>query len=122
MYSKNLDKYGYLTGENLGLKPSTVEQFKLEYSPLGKVLTDSTKSKANKNKADNQNKQNKNLIYNSPHSFVKLKDIGKFKELPPDFMHKKLKDFHKKFTQLKNFIPQTEANKNLTFGQCWRSF
>ena len=37
--SNNLDKYEYLTGEDLGLKPSTVEQAKLEYSPLGKVFT-----------------------------------------------------------------------------------
>ena len=35
--SKNLDKYEYLTGENLGLKPSTVENAKFEYSPLGKI-------------------------------------------------------------------------------------
>ena len=28
-------------------------------------------------------------------------------------MHKKMKDFHKKFTKLKKVIPQTEANKNL---------
>ena len=31
--SNNLDKYEYLTGEDLGLKPSTVEQTKFEYSP-----------------------------------------------------------------------------------------
>ena len=37
--SNNLDKYEYLTGEDLGLKPSTVEQAKFEYSPLGKVFT-----------------------------------------------------------------------------------
>ena len=36
--SNNLDKYKYLTGEDLGLKPSTVEQTKFEYSPLGKLL------------------------------------------------------------------------------------
>ena len=35
--SNNLDKYEYLTGEDLGLKPSTVEQAKFEYSPLGKI-------------------------------------------------------------------------------------
>ena len=27
--SNNLDKYGYLTGKDLGLKPSTVQQAKL---------------------------------------------------------------------------------------------
>ena len=34
--SNNLDKHEYLTGEDLGLKPSTIEQAKFEYSPLGK--------------------------------------------------------------------------------------
>ena len=34
--SNNLDKYEYLTGEDLGLKPSTVEQARFEYSSLGK--------------------------------------------------------------------------------------
>ena len=35
--SNKLDKYKYLTGEDLGLKPSIIEQTKFEYSPLGKV-------------------------------------------------------------------------------------
>ena len=34
--SNNLEKYEYLTHENLDLKPITVEQTKFEYSPLGK--------------------------------------------------------------------------------------
>ena len=36
--SNNLDKYEYLTGEDLGLKPSNIEQTKFEYSPLGKIF------------------------------------------------------------------------------------
>ena len=36
--SNNSDKYEYFTGEDLGLKPSTVEQTKIEYSPLGKIF------------------------------------------------------------------------------------
>ena len=36
--SNNLEKYEYLTGEDLGLKPSTTEQAKFEYSPLGKIF------------------------------------------------------------------------------------
>ena len=35
--SNNLDKYEYLTGEDLGLKPNTIEQARFEYSPLGKI-------------------------------------------------------------------------------------
>ena len=36
--STNLDKYEYLTGEDLGLKPNTIEQARFEYSPLGKIF------------------------------------------------------------------------------------
>ena len=36
--SHNLDKYEYLTGEDLGLKPSVIEQTKFEYYPLGKLF------------------------------------------------------------------------------------
>ena len=36
--SNNFDRYEYLTGEDLGLKPSTIEQAKFEYSPLGKIF------------------------------------------------------------------------------------
>ena len=36
--SNNLDKYKYLTGEDLGLKPNTIEQARFEFSPLGKIF------------------------------------------------------------------------------------
>ena len=36
--SNNLDKYEYLTGEDLSLKPSTVEQVNFYYFPLGKIF------------------------------------------------------------------------------------
>ena len=36
--SKELDKYEYLIGEDLGYKPGVVAQAKFEYSPLGKVF------------------------------------------------------------------------------------
>ena len=36
--SNNLDKYELLTGEDLDLKPSTIEQTKFECSPLGKIF------------------------------------------------------------------------------------
>ena len=53
-----MDKYEYLTGEDLGLKPSTVEEAKFEYSPLGKIF----------NKGLDTNDQNEGL-------FKKLKNI-----------------------------------------------
>ena len=39
MSSSNLNIYEYLTGEYLGLKPSTVEPANFEYSPLGNIFT-----------------------------------------------------------------------------------
>ena len=36
--SNNLDKYEYLTGEDLVLKPTTIEQAKFECSPFGKIF------------------------------------------------------------------------------------
>ena len=69
----NLDKYELLTGEDLGLKPSTTEQTKFEYSPFGKVfdkglseedkkegLLKRLKNIEDKNKV--KNKANENII------------------------------------------------------------
>ena len=61
----NLDQYEYLTGGDLGLKPSTIEQTKFEYSPLGKIF----------NKGLDKDDQKEGL-------FKRLKNIeGKLKEL-----------------------------------------
>ena len=98
--SNNFDKFEYLTGEDLDLEPSTVEQTKFEYSPLGKIFNKSLDEKEKKegilkrlenikdkneellnsfsttkkfNKALKINNQSKNLIYNTQHSFTKFK-------------------------------------------------
>ena len=36
--SKELDKFQYLTGEDLGCKPGVVERAHIEYSPLGEAF------------------------------------------------------------------------------------
>ena len=36
--SAELEKYQYLTGEDLGYKPDVIQKAKFEYSPLGKVF------------------------------------------------------------------------------------
>ena len=36
--SGELDKYEYLTGEELGYKPDVIQKAKFEYCPLGKVF------------------------------------------------------------------------------------
>ena len=136
--SNNSDKYEYLTGEDLNLKPSTVEQAKFEYSPLGKIFnkglseedktegilkrpenikdkndellnTTNTTNKSLKNKT---NIQSKNLIYDNKHSFVKYKDIDDIKELSLDSLYKKLNKFNDEIISLKNVASQKEEKKN----------
>ena len=120
--SNNLDKYELLTGEDLNLKPSTIEQTKFEYSPLGKILnkglseenkkegvlkglkniknkneelinTVSATNKAPKNKT---NIQSKKLIYDVNHSFAKLKNIDDIKKLSLDSIFSIMREHHKK--------------------------
>ena len=79
-----LEKYEYLTGEDLGHRPSMLEKTKFEYSPLGAVLAHNVKKKTNTNKVSIKKKQDKNLICNSQHSFANFKDINEFKELSRD--------------------------------------
>ena len=49
--SKELNKYEYLTGEDLGYKPGVVEQTKFEYSPLVEALNNKVKIKRNEKKS-----------------------------------------------------------------------
>ena len=94
--SNNLDKYEYLTGEDLGLNPSTVEQTKFEYSPLDKVFSKGLKEddkeeglfKRLKNIEDKNEKQLeviKNYVKKQLDTDSKLlKSIGYFSQLIPE--------------------------------------
>ena len=46
--SRDLKKYKYLTGKDLDYKPSTAEQAKFKYSPLGKVFNKGLKEEEKK--------------------------------------------------------------------------
>ena len=92
-----MEKYEYLTGEDLGHRPSAIEKTKFEYSPMGAVLANNAKKKTSTNKVNDKKKQDKHLVYNSQNSFTKFKDIDEFKELSLDSMYKKLNDFKKTY-------------------------
>ena len=47
-----LEKYEYLTGEDLGHRLSVLEKTKFEYPPFGSVLADNVKKKKNTNKVN----------------------------------------------------------------------
>ena len=63
MPSNNLDKYEHLTGEELGLKPSTIEQTKFEYFPWSKIF----------NNRFNKDVKKEGLLKRLKNSKIKLK-------------------------------------------------
>ena len=76
--SDNLDKYEYLTGEDLGSKPNTIEQTRFEYSPLGKIFNkglseDDKEEGLFKRLKDIENAQ-KNLIIKMMIKMIKIKN------------------------------------------------
>ena len=136
--SNNLDKYELLTGENLGLKPSTIEQAKFECSSLGKIFSKGLSEEDKKegilkglknikgkneelintvnttNRASKDGKFTKSdvLTYNTKYSFSKLRNIGDIKKLSLDSMFNLIKEYHKKCNSLNKLKPQTRDNKN----------
>ena len=71
LLSKELDKYEYLTEEDLGYKPGIVQRDKFEYSLLGKVLSGKVKKDKQNNKTDKElKKANKRNIYSIIHGIV----------------------------------------------------
>ena len=74
--SKNMDKYEYLSGEDLGLKPSTAEKAKFEYSPLGKIFN---KGLSKKDKKDGLLKKLKNIEDKNEELLQVIKDQRRIK-------------------------------------------
>ena len=95
--SNNLDKYEYLTGEDLGLKPSTVEQAKFEYSPLGKIFN---KGLDKDDKKEGLFKRLENIKDKNEDQLQAIKDQGE----------KQLKEL-KKIDKSKTLKPIDEINK-----------
>ena len=75
--SKDLEKYEYLTGEDLGYKPDVIQRAKFEYSSLREAF-DKVFKKHDKNK--NVIKQGNDLVYNSVPNFNKY-SVSSFNEI-----------------------------------------
>ena len=73
-FSNNLDKYEYLTGEDLCLKPSTAEQTKFEYSPLGKIFN---KGLSKDDKKEGLLEKIKNIECKNEEQLKAIEDQGK---------------------------------------------
>ena len=85
--SNNLDKYELLTGEDLDLRPNTVEQAKFEYSPYGRIFN---KGLSEEDKKEGLFKRLKNIEDKSEKLLeVKTNTIGNIKEVT-DFVDQPL--------------------------------
>ena len=69
-----MDKYELLTGEDLNLKPSTVEQTKFEYSPLGKIFN---KGLSEDDKKEGLLEKIKNIECKNEEQLKAIEDQGK---------------------------------------------
>ena len=83
--SNNLDKYEYLTGEDLGIKPGAVEKTKFEYSPLGKIfnkgLNEEDKKEGLLKKLKNIEEKNEQLL-KIKNMTENIKEVTDFVEKP----------------------------------------
>ena len=97
--SNNLGKYEYSTGEDLGLKPSNIDQAKFEYSPMGISLSKSFK----KDKVKNVAKRDSDFSYIGKHSFYRFyKEYKELEEIPLDSKYNEMRKFNNLLTIFKN--------------------
>ena len=103
--TNNLDKYEYLTGEDFGLKPSTVEQAKFEYYPMGKIFN---KGLDKDDKKERLFKRLENIKDKNEEQLQAIKDQGEkqLKELKSTDKNKTLKaidEISKKIMKQRNY-------------------
>ena len=125
--SNNLDKYEYLTGEDLGLKLSTVEQARFEYSPLGKSfnkgLSEDDKKEGlfkrlrniedkNEEQLKLLNNTNKNSSYVKNESDYNYDNNFAFYKFYRDFQNFKDRSLESKYNDISNFYKTLNKFKN----------
>ena len=94
-----LEKYEYLTGEDLGHRSSVLEKTKFEYYPLGMSLSKSFK----KDNVENISNRESDFNYDSKYSFYRFyKESNEFKEMSLDSKYNKMKKFTNLLTNFKN--------------------
>ena len=89
----HLEKYEYLTVEDLGHKPSIFEKVKFEYSPLGMSLNRTFKKDEVKSVARSKrdfNYDGKNTFYRW-YDFTFYKGYDEFKEMSLDSKYNRMK-------------------------------
>ena len=133
--SGDLRKYKYLTGEDLGYKPSVFKKAEFDYSPLGNIFNKGLDKDDQKEglfkRVENIKGKNEELLkafstasrvskaaknesdfnYNSKYAFYR--DLEKHKRMvSTDSKHGELKEFYKLLGDFKNHKPITNETKN----------
>ena len=97
-----LDKYEYLTGEDLGYKPNVFEKAEYEYFPLGMSLSKAFR----KDKVKSVAKRKSDFNYDSNHPFFEFsKRIDEFKDISLGSKYTIMKNYNKRFIKFKNVQP-----------------
>ena len=106
--SGELEKYEYLTGEDLGYKPIVLGKVKFQYSLLGGAFNNAFK-KDDKNKK--VIKYSNNLVYSSVHSFNKyrLPNFNKISSIDPKF--DTINKFYKDLVKLNNVRSRDDKSR-----------
>ena len=103
-----MEKYEYLTGEDLGYKLGIIQRTKFEYSPLGEAFNKaSKKDDKNKNVINNSN----DLPYSSVHNFKKY-GLPNFNEISSmDSKLDTINKFYKDLIKLVNVRSQDDKKQ-----------
>ena len=104
-----LEKYEYLTGGNLGHRPSVLDKTKFDYSPLGMSLSKSFKNDNVKNIANSESGFN----YDSNYKFYKFYNRrDQFEDMSLDSKYNWIKEFNNLRIKLK--LLNQKKNRNTT--------
>ena len=134
--SNNLIQYEYLSGEDLGLKPSTIEQAKFGHSPFGKIFNkglseddkkeglfkrlkniedkneEQLKLLSNTNKTSSYIKNESDYNYDNNFAFYKFyRDFQNFKDRSLESKYNDISNFYKTLNEFKNHKTNTDETQ-----------
>ena len=108
-----MEKYEYLTGKNLGHRPSVIEKIKFEYSPLGMSLSKSFEKDNVKNIAKSESDFN----YDGNYRFQRFyKGFDELEVMSLDCKYNRIKEFNNFFLNLKLLSLMTQTWNLLELG------
>ena len=98
-----LEKYEYLTGEDLGHRPSALEKTQFEYSPLGMSFSKASK----KDEVKIAVKSKSDFNYDKDQTLYRFyKGYDEFKEMSLDSKYNRKKEFNRLFINFKGLKPK----------------